>query len=142
VYRFLAAAAGPADADDCFQETFLSALRAYPALRDGRNLRGWVLAIAGRKVIDAARARGRRPVPVPEVPDRPDPGRDDPQMLDDPVWEAVKELPPRQRAAVVHRVVLDQPYEAIAATMGCSTETARAHVYQGLRRLRSEVTVR
>ena len=30
VYRFLMASAGPAEADDCFQETFLSALKAYP----------------------------------------------------------------------------------------------------------------
>src|SRR5207247_10623322 len=57
VYRFLMAAAGPAEADDCFQETFLSALRAYPTLREDSNLRAWVLTIATRKVIDMARAR-------------------------------------------------------------------------------------
>jgi RNA polymerase sigma factor (sigma-70 family) len=143
VYRFLAAAAGPAEADDCFQETFLSALRAYPGLRDGRNLRGWILAIASRKVVDAARARGRRPVPLAKVPDAVNPARDhDPPVFDDPVWQAVKDLPPKQRVAVVHRVVLDRSYEDIAEAMGSSTETARANVYQGLRRLRSEVTAR
>jgi RNA polymerase sigma factor (sigma-70 family) len=141
VYRFLAAAVGPAEADDSFQETFLSALRAYPNLRDGRNLRGWILAIAGRKVIDAARARGRHPVPVAEVPEVPNSGREgDPELFDDPVWRAVRKLPPRQRVAVVHRVVMDRSYEETAAAMRCSVETARAHVYQGLRRLRSEVT--
>ena len=31
VLRFLVAAAGPDEADDCFQETFLAALRAYPS---------------------------------------------------------------------------------------------------------------
>ena len=30
VYRFLVAAVGPQEADDCFQETFLAAMRAYP----------------------------------------------------------------------------------------------------------------
>ena len=59
VYRFLVAAAGPNDADDCFQETFVAALRAYPKLENGDNLRAWVLAIATRKVIDAGRARNR-----------------------------------------------------------------------------------
>src|SRR5687768_7810499 len=67
VYRFLLAAVGPADADDCFQETFLSALRAYPGLRDAGNLRSWVLTIATRKAIDAGRARSRRPVPDDEA---------------------------------------------------------------------------
>src|SRR5262245_19851264 len=60
VYRFLLASVGPSDADDVFQETFLAALRAYPGLRDAANLRGWVLAIATRKAIDAGRARSRR----------------------------------------------------------------------------------
>ena len=60
VYRFLVVAAGRNDADDCFQETFVSALRAYPRLTDASNLRGWILTIASRKAIDAARARGRR----------------------------------------------------------------------------------
>jgi RNA polymerase sigma factor (sigma-70 family) len=141
VYRFLSAAVGPAEADDCFQETFLSALRAYPGLRDGRNLRGWIMAIASRKVVDAARARNRRPVPVPEVPEAPSAGRvGDPELFDDPVWRAMRKLPPRQRVAVVHRVVMDRSYEETAAAMSCSAETARAHVYQGLKRLRSEVT--
>src|SRR5438128_4978021 len=64
VYRFLRASVGANDADDCFQETFLAALRAYPKLRDGNNLRSWVLTIATRKAIDAGRARARRPVAV------------------------------------------------------------------------------
>src|SRR5947199_5726034 len=64
VYRFLMASAGPAEADDCFQETFLSALKAYPALRPDSNLRAWVLTIATNKVIDMARSRERRAVPM------------------------------------------------------------------------------
>ena len=63
----LRGAVGRGDAEDCFQETFLAALRAYPKLRDGGNLRGWLLTIAHRKAIDHHRARGRRPVPVAEV---------------------------------------------------------------------------
>src|SRR6478672_11838368 len=92
VYRFLMASAGPSEADDCFQETFLSALRAYPTLRDGSNLRAWVLTIATRKVIDAARARARRAVPVAE----PDPGASRDEESPDgagPIWEAVRALP-------------------------------------------------
>ncbi|MBA2256496.1 MAG: RNA polymerase sigma factor, partial [Thermoleophilaceae bacterium] len=69
VLAFLLATVGPVEADDCFQETFLAALRAYPDLRDGRNLRGWVMTIAHRKAIDAVRARARRPVPSDEVPE-------------------------------------------------------------------------
>ena len=34
VHRFLMRDVGPVDADDCYQETWLAALRAYPRLRD------------------------------------------------------------------------------------------------------------
>lgn len=142
VYRFLLAAVGPQDADDCFQETFLSALRAYPRLKDARNLRGWVVAIATRKAVDAGRARARRPVPVAELPEVPDiRAQAEPGFVFDPLWGAVRDLPPRQRVALVHRVVLDRPYEEMAAAMGGSVEAARANVYQALKRLRNEVTV-
>src|SRR5204862_5964419 len=69
VHRFLVASVGRVDADDCYQETWLSALRAYPRLRDASNLRSWIFTVAHRKAIDHRRARGRRPVPVPNVPE-------------------------------------------------------------------------
>ena len=138
VYRFLLASAGP-DADDCFQETFLSALRAYPRLRDGSNLRAWALAIATRKVIDAARARARRPVPAENLGDAASPQDPAPVDADDPLWRALRSLPPRQRAAVAHRFVLDLPYAEIAAALGSSEEAARANVYQGLKKLRERL---
>ena len=142
VYRFLLATVGPVEADDCFQETFLAALRAYPRLRSGENLRAWILTIATRKAIDAGRARARRPVPdgeaVRERVDReggePAPAAPDPT---DPLWGAVRRLPVRQRAAVVHRHVLDRSYAEIAHAMRCTEQTARANVSHGMRALRS-----
>lgn len=135
VYRFLSVAVGPQDADDAFQETFLAALRAYPRVREPDKLDRWILAIASRKAIDHHRGAGRRAVPTDEPPERPvhDPAPHDP---DDPLWSAVRALPPRQRVAVVHRHVLDRPYAEIAELMDCSEQTARANVYQGTKRLR------
>ena len=57
IYRFLRASVGPDEADDCFQETFIAALRAYPRLRADSNLRGWLFTIAHRKALDSHRAR-------------------------------------------------------------------------------------
>src|SRR5262245_59012353 len=61
VMAVLRGAVGRDGAEDCFRETFLSALRAYPKLKDDRNLRGWLITIAHRKAVDHHRARGRRP---------------------------------------------------------------------------------
>jgi RNA polymerase sigma factor (sigma-70 family) len=133
VYRFCRAAVGPGEADDVFQETFLAALRAYPRLRDAEHLDRWLLRIASRKAIDHHRARGRRPIPSDELPDRPEAAGGD---TDDELWAAVAALPPRQRVAVVHRHVMDRPYAEIAELMDATEETVRANVYQGVKRLR------
>jgi DNA-directed RNA polymerase specialized sigma24 family protein len=135
VHRFLVAAVGPVDADDCFQETFLSALRAYPRLQHGTNLRAWVLTIAHRKAIDAGRARARRAVPTAAVPDVGSPGAAD---GDPALWRAVRSLPPKQRDAVVLRYVNDLAHAEIAAAIGCSAEAARRSVHEGVKKLREE----
>src|SRR5947209_10870428 len=57
VWRFLVRAVGHTEAEDCFQETFIAALRAYPRVRADSNLRAWVLTIAHRKALDSHRAR-------------------------------------------------------------------------------------
>jgi RNA polymerase sigma factor (sigma-70 family) len=136
VYRFLVASLGRDEADDCFQETFISALRAYPRLRDASNLRSWLFTIAHRKAIDAHRARARRAVPVEEVPEQADPGgvglNGEPEL-----WRAVRGLPTKQRAAVLHRYVNDLAYADIGQVMGCSEDAARRSVHEGLKKLRT-----
>jgi len=136
VLAVLRGAVGRTDAEDCFQETFLAALRAYPGLKDSSNLRGWLLTIAHRKAIDHHRARGRRPIPVAEVAEVaavPDPG-----PSDDGIWDAVAALPPKQRAAVTLRYASDLPHAEIAAALGCSPEAARRSLHEGLKKLREE----
>jgi RNA polymerase sigma factor (sigma-70 family) len=135
VHRFLIASVGRHDADDCYQETWIAALRAYPRLRDAANLRGWVLTIAHRKAIDHVRARRRAPVPAGELPEQ---AVSDPDPADAGVWAAVRRLPPKQRTAVALRHALDADYAVIAATIGCSEAAARRSVHEGLKRLRTE----
>jgi RNA polymerase sigma factor (sigma-70 family) len=137
VLRFLVAAVGRHDADDCFQETFLAALRAYPTLRDGSRLDHWILRIASRKAIDHHRRATRTPRPVEAVPEAPEPPASgvDHELL----WKAIGELPPRQRLAVVHRYVLDRSYADVAESMGGTEEAARANVHQAMRKLREMI---
>lgn len=135
VYRFLTAAVGPDAVDDCFQDTFLAALRAYPQLTDRSRLDRWILRIASRKAIDHHRAAGRRAIPSDELPERPAAPVGEPEF-DGDLRAAVWSLPPKQRLAVVHRHVLDRSYADVAEALGVSEEAARANVSQGVRKLR------
>ena len=137
VYRFLVATVGPTEADDCFQETWIAALRAYPELRRADNLRAWLFRIAQNKSIDAHRARGRRAVPVAAVPEGPAPSvaDDEPEL-----WARVRDLPAKQRTAVFCRAVLGMPYEELAVLLESSQDAARRSVHEGLKRLREELT--
>jgi len=136
VMGVLRGAVGRADAEDCFQETFLAALRAYPKLDDASNLRAWLLTIAQRKAIDHHRASGRRPVPVAEVVEV---AVEDPLPTGNGVWELVGGLPPKQRAAVALRYACDLPHSEIAEALGCSPEAARRSLHEGIKRLRKEL---
>ena len=136
VYRFLVAQVGPLDAEDCWQETFMSALRAYPTVRDD-NLRSWLLAIAHNKALDSHRGRSRRPTPVADVPDR---ASTDGVTGASGLWDLVRALPEKQRAGVVLRYANDLPYAEIGRIVGTSEAAARQNVREGLKKLRREMS--
>jgi len=140
VWRFLAASVGPVEADDCFQETWIAALRAYPRLPADANVRAWILTIAHRKALDAHRRRARHAVPVAEVDALAGAAPPGPPPRDDGLWEAVHALPPKQRAAVLLRHNADLSHREIAEVLGSSEEAARSALHEGIAKLRKAVT--
>ncbi len=142
VWRLLRASVHSGEVDDCFQETFIAAMRAYPRLRPDSNLRAWVLTIAHRKALDAHRARVRRALPVADpasLDGRSSSEERTPPARDERLWEAVGELPARQRSAVVLRYLADMKHREIAQAIGCSEEAARRSLHEGLAKLRKVV---
>jgi len=139
VYRYLVGAIGANEAEDCLQEVFIDALRAYPRVRRDSNLRAWVMRIAQRQVIDESRRRKRRPEPTDSITEQSEPLGQEP--ADGPfgsgLWERVRRLPPMQRGAIVHRFANDCSYAEIARTLGCTEVAARRNVHEGLKKLRA-----
>ncbi len=147
VHRLLVALVGAVDADDCYQETWLAALRAYPRVREASNLRGWILTIAHHKAVDHVRSARRGAVPVADVPEPPPPAAEHHEhsnsvfeARDPDLWAHVRGLPPKQRTALALRYVADAAYAEISSVMGTSEEAARRNVHEGLNRLRTEYT--
>jgi len=134
-----------ADAQDCLQEAFLRAYRAYDR-PDGRaNHRAWLYRIATNVALTHLKRRGREA--ARRLPLVPDLRADDPSPGEAAIWRetieavfaAVERLPPQQRAALILRNYQALSYAEIAGTLGCSEEAARANVYQAIKKLRSEL---
>jgi len=133
VLRVCRAVVGPDAADDAWSETFLSALRAWPVLPPGSDVRAWLVTIAHRKALDAHRAAVRRPTPTDVLPER---GGD---LLGDwraDLWEAVGELPGKQRRCVAYHHLAGLPWSEVAALVGGSEAAARRAGADGVRALR------
>lgn len=134
VLRVCRAVAGPDDAEDAWSETFLAALRAYPALDTDANVEAWLVTIAQRKAIDLVRANGRR---------RPSAATPDgvstigiPGSAQRDLHEAVVALPARQREAVALHYLGGLPYADVAAATGTTAAAARRAAADGIANLR------
>jgi RNA polymerase sigma factor (sigma-70 family) len=133
IWRFCASQVGVGRADDCFQESMLAALAAFPSLRDSDAVRPWLFQIAAHKAIDMHRA-ARRETPVADFGDAESEPPHEPS--DEGLLNAVRRLPPKQRTAVGYRVVAELPYREIGVLMQTSEEAARRNVHEGLKTLR------
>jgi len=140
VLRVVRALLGPADADDAWSETFLAALEAYPRLRPGSDVRGWLVTIAHRKAVDRLRASSRAPVASADVATLAggvEDGFDEAVAERDPaLWAALAALPFKQRAAVAYHHVAGLPYAEVGALIGSSEVAARRSASDGVAALR------
>lgn len=137
-YRF---APRQEDASDLAQETFLRAFRALGSYRGQASFKTWIYRIAMN--VGLSRAAQRTPPTEPVEPehlsanvleytdDAIDRGRRTRRLR-----EAIERLPPRQRAALIMKVLNDQSHEEAARVLGCSTGTVKANVFHALRKLR------
>lgn len=146
VYRYLIRCTGNSDdAQELFQETFLRAYRAYGDLPTDANHQAWLFRIATNLVKNYIRDRQRYrkifvadgPIPSskvhPTTPEQTFHSQETAQLL----LNAIGALPFRQRTALIQRQLEGLAYREIAENLGCSENSARAHVYQALKKLRT-----
>ncbi len=136
VLRVCRAVVGPADADDAWSETFLSAMRAYPDLPADANIEAWLVTIAHRKAVDLTRRTSRRPVPMAETPDTATAVNPVDLGRDTALAGALQHLSPKQKQAVVYHYLGDLPYTEVAAIIGGTTSAARRAAADGIATLR------
>jgi RNA polymerase sigma factor (sigma-70 family) len=135
VLRVCRAVLGPADADDAWSETFLSAMKSYPDLPADANVEAWLVTIAHRKAIDVTRAAARRAIPVAETPDTATSPAADPDTAAE-LTQALAKLPAKQKQAIAYHYLAGLPYAEVAAIIGGSADAARRAAADGIAALR------
>jgi RNA polymerase sigma-70 factor, ECF subfamily len=137
VYRFLyrLCCGHRQDAEDLCQETFLRAYRAFGRLDGEANHRAWLCRIAYNSFLNTRRRA--RPAELPEeLAAAPDDGGDRRELIA-AIATFVRTLPSKQRAAMILRHVEGRDYDEVARVLGCSEDSARANVFQAVKKVRA-----
>lgn len=145
IHRYLCRIAARVDeAEDLSQETFLRAYRAWAALAPNTNHRAWLYTIATNIYRNHLRSERRRRTAHATVRatrskiDLHGPEADAVAGETQAITEAaVRGLPLKQRLAFNLRKLEELDYETIGRSLDCSAESARAHVFQALRKIRT-----
>jgi len=124
-------------AEDCVQETFLRAWRARDTFdRDRASERTWLFSIARNVIIDAERARARRPRTVPDH-DAPETAAAENDPLERlAIVEGLAKLSDDHRNVIVDIHVQGRSYQEVSTTSGIPIATLRTRAYYALRALR------
>lgn len=139
---------GDDEADDILQRVWLMAAQRPPDIAPGSNPRAWLYRVATNAALDRLAHDRRRRAALdargPQLlPDGAAPPDERFSRLDESARRRVREhvarLPRKQREAVWLRWVERDDYAVIAEKLGCSEASARANVYQGMKRLRKEL---
>jgi RNA polymerase sigma-70 factor, ECF subfamily len=128
------------DGDDAAQDAFLSALRHLDRYDSARPFGPWLMRIVSNAAVDRLRRKKVRAADQlsPGTMSRDaDPSVDtDRRSLMTALGLALKDLPPRQRQAVVMFDVEGYSHAEIAETMSVPQGTVRSDVFHGRRALR------
>ena len=144
IHRYLARVTSRVtDADDLSQETFLRAFRAHRALAGGRQCAGLALHHRHQPLPEPCPRRSETPSRLAAAstdgfgaaPGWPE-GVAQLNETSARIDRIVGELPFKQRAAFTMRKMHELDYDAIGEALTCSAESARAHVFQALKKIR------
>ena len=129
-------------ADDVASQTWVSVAESIAGFEgDGMALRGWILTIGYRRLVDEFRRQGRRlddPAEIPEISDDVTP---EDVVTSRVGWaqRLLSELPAQQADVVMLRVIGGLSVEAVATATGLTRANVRVLSHRGLARLQDLV---
>jgi RNA polymerase sigma factor (sigma-70 family) len=134
----------PDHVDDVVQETLITVHRVRHTYDPSRSYDAWITAIANRRAIDALRSRGRRDsrelhneFAVDNHPDHDDASRaTESEQRASHLREAVEQLPPAQREAVVQMGLREHSLTEASKLTGRKPGALKVNLHRALKTLR------
>jgi RNA polymerase sigma-70 factor (ECF subfamily) len=142
IHRLAYSLAGPEAAADLAQETFLSAVKAFPRFRGDAQLSTWLVSILRNQFSLFLRGlRKWRLAPIGDHGDllaAPEPRPIDREVRE--ILDRVKDLPEELRTTLVLFHVDGMKYADIARAMECPVGTVRSRLFEARERLKKLVS--
>jgi RNA polymerase sigma-70 factor (ECF subfamily) len=137
-----------ADADDVFQDVFLTYHRKRPAVRDGEHLKAWLIRTTltiARRHAGTSWSRRQVPMATDELPEPPSPaghGQDFTfrTQAQDAIFRAMRALPEAGRTAVYLHYFEDMPVAAIAAALNAEEGAVKMRLSRARQQLREQLS--
>lgn len=126
-------------AEELAQEAFVRLHRHWTNVRRYESPEGWVRRVALNRAFSWRRREGRRPVLEVTAAIGPQAAYEpDTRHLE--VLEAVRALPPRDRALVALYHLEDRPLSEVAEVVGLTPAAAKVALHRARRRLAAQLT--
>ena len=137
--RFLLALCGdPAEADDIAQDALVNAYVASSSFRGGSRFGTWLFRIAYNCFIDRLRSRKWRAEPIDERTESVEGGNTaDAAFRHEALYRAIRQLPEKERAALLLFYMEDRPVKEVAAILDIPASSVRAYLTKGRQHIKA-----
>jgi RNA polymerase sigma-70 factor (sigma-E family) len=125
-----------ADAEDLVQVALAKTYVAWNRIQDRRAVDGYVRRAMVNTHISWWRQRRLEEYPTEQIPEQAAPDHAGDSDLHDALWQALRRLPARMRAAVVLRFYEDLTEAEIAGVLGVSVGTVKSTISRAVAKLR------
>jgi len=137
--------ASPQDAQDALQDAMLRMWRGLPDFDERARFATWAYRVVSNACLDALRKQKSRAAASLEaleeagyLPEDPASSPEEAAIQNtrrQAVREALAELPPEARAALVLRDIQGEPYERVAEALGLTLGTAKSRIHRAREKL-------
>lgn len=128
------------DGDDLCQEAFIRVYRGLRKFKSQSEFSTWLYRISvnvanshhRKEKVRRVFSSGHEPENLPEVESA------EPRELDPELWEAIQDLPRKQKMVLTLRIFQELPFREVAAILNMTENSAKVNYHHAIKRLKEK----